>query len=483
MEPGLEPGLEDCIEVEKNNLLLDDEEEDSDEKDDNGGHADADSTHDSMPESGNLMDKEEDTSAAVMPVETETSQPNTSLMEEVDVLNDQSTIPKLLPTPKSDYIPAAHHSCTDLRVTVMEPQQMNDGGWGIGAYTAYSVRTETTRDSYGAESTVVLRRYSDFLWLKEQLAYEFESRLIPPMPPKSEIHKKDPKFLEARRYGLQRFINRLVDHPVLTTSQCLRCFLLTKAHEFQNAKKEFERSFFSRVNESVSRVASSILSKKKDPQMQQLEDQIDNYEGIISQIVKCSAGAEERYSELTFCLKDLGTRIGVYAEKENELREPLRRLQEILDHESEKYANVHQEFGPKVVEPLRDYKRYVDSFKSLLTKFKSLQVDAQVLEDMLESEKKKLSDISKPGGETSESRAKKKESSEAQISNLMTAVEQADDSIEITKSDILADLDRFNANQINDWRVAFGAYADTKIDFYGSTMEKWEQFIQDLGES
>ena len=114
-----------------------------------------------------------------------------------------------------------------------------------------------------------------------------------------------------------------------------------------------------------------------------------------------------------------------------------------------------------------------------LGKYKALQVDAQVLEDMLATEKKKLNDVSKSGSQTmsvgailgddpAEVQAQKKELTEAQITNLTPVVEQAYDSIEIAKSDILADLDRFNAGQIEDWRMAYGVLADANIDYYAS---------------
>ena len=102
---------------------------------------------------------------------------------------------------------------------------------------------------------------------------------------------------------------------------------------------------------------------------------------------------------------------------------------------------------------------------------------------MLATEKKKLNDVSKSGSQTmsvgailgddpAEVQAQKKESTEAQITNLTPVVEQAYDSIEIAKSDILADLDRFNAGQIEDWRHAYGALADANIDYYTSVRQR-----------
>lgn len=438
------------------------------------------------------------TAAAAGPADTTTSlappdDGSSALMEEIDVTDESPNAPQPHPTGSGSRLTRPKLSKSrDLFVTVEDPQQIGDGSpWGLGGYTAYSIRTKTSRPDYGPAETIVLRRFSDFVWLREQLTYEFETRLLPPMPPKNEMNKKAPSFIEARRAGLARFMSRLVDHPILSTSQCLRCFLLTKAHEFQNAKREFERSLLSRMNESVTRIASSILAKKRDPQMQQLQDQVDTYDELMAQLTSCSAGAEQRYKDLRICFKEMGGAVGTYAEKEDELREPLRKFQSILEHEGEKFGGMHEKMGATVVEPLRDYHRYAECFRGALSKYKALQVDAQVLEDMLATEKKKLNDVSKSGSQTmsvgailgddpAEVQAQKKESTEAQITNLTPVVEQAYDSIEIAKSDILADLDRFNAGQIEDWRHAYGALADANIDYYTSTMEKWDDFILEL---
>lgn len=442
-----------------------------------------------------------DTAAAAGPADPTLAQMDdghgsSALMEEIDVSDELENQPPNAPQPRltdsgSRLTRPKLSRSRDLFVTVEDPQQIGDGGWGLGGYTAYSIRTKTSRPNYGPAETIVLRRYSDFVWLREQLSYEFETRLLPPMPPKNEINKKDPGFIETRRAGLARFMSRLVDHPILSTSQCLRCFLLTKAHEFQNAKREFERSLLSRMNESVTRIASSILAKKRDPQMQQLQDQVDTYDELMAQLTSCSAGAEQRYKDLNVCFKEMGGAVGAYAEKEDELKEPLRRFQSILEHEGDKFGAMHEKMGATLVEPLRDYRRYAECFRGALGKYKALQVDAQVLEDMLATEKKKLNDVSKSGSQTmsvgailgddpAEVQAQKKESTEAQITNLTPVVEQAYDSIEIAKSDILADLDRFNAGQIEDWRMAYGVLADANIDYYASAMEKWDDFILEL---
>ncbi|PLW09697.1 hypothetical protein PCANC_20730 [Puccinia coronata f. sp. avenae] len=82
------------------------------------------------------------------------------------------------------------------------------------------------------KGTSVPRRYSDFVWLYECLLKRYPFRLLPILPPKRLaisghhlVAGDDSQFLERRRRGLQRCLNFLVNHPVLSTDSILLTFL------------------------------------------------------------------------------------------------------------------------------------------------------------------------------------------------------------------------------------------------------------------
>lgn len=75
-------------------------------------------------------------------------------------------------------------------------------------------------------SMSVVRRYSDFVWLQEVLLKRYPFRLIPELPPKKiGSQNLDPIFLNKRRVGLTRFINFIVNHPILSKDDLLLTFL------------------------------------------------------------------------------------------------------------------------------------------------------------------------------------------------------------------------------------------------------------------
>ncbi|KAF1327022.1 Sorting nexin 1 sorting nexin 2 vacuolar protein sorting protein 5, partial [Globisporangium splendens] len=97
-------------------------------------------------------------------------------------------------------------------------------GDGVNAYCVYKV-TSDVADNNAASSQVVDRRYSDFLWLHEQLSKQCAGFIIPPLPAKVVGILQGPEFLEHRRAGLERFLRKVVQHDELKNTNHFKSFL------------------------------------------------------------------------------------------------------------------------------------------------------------------------------------------------------------------------------------------------------------------
>ena len=75
--------------------------------------------------------------------------------------------------------PQNEQSQTRYMITVANPQKVGTKG----AYVAYEVRSRCTGGS--GDSYTVVRRFSDFLWLHDELQRYNPSLVIPPMPEKA----------------------------------------------------------------------------------------------------------------------------------------------------------------------------------------------------------------------------------------------------------------------------------------------------------
>lgn len=74
-------------------------------------------------------------------------------------------------------------------------------------HISYTVKTVSDFPQYTKSPYKVSRRYNDFVWLYEQLVIENEGYIVPPLPEKNAISRFATEFIEARRRGLEIFLN------------------------------------------------------------------------------------------------------------------------------------------------------------------------------------------------------------------------------------------------------------------------------------
>ncbi|KAH7890822.1 hypothetical protein F5I97DRAFT_1975354 [Phlebopus sp. FC_14] len=88
-------------------------------------------------------------------------------------------------------------------------------GFVLNRYTVYEITT--------GRGPRIRRRYSEFVFLWDCLVRRYPFRLLPALPPKRV--QPDAAFLEQRRKGLARFLNVVVNHPVIKDDGLLATFL------------------------------------------------------------------------------------------------------------------------------------------------------------------------------------------------------------------------------------------------------------------
>merc|ERR1712000_12431 len=107
-------------------------------------------------------------------------------------------------------------------------------GVGSARFTEYEVLTKTNLPVFTKRECKVLRRYSDFEWLRGELQRDIKI-IIPPMPGKSLLRQLpfrsddgifEVDFIEDRRRNLEQFINKVAGHPLAQNEKALHMFLL-----------------------------------------------------------------------------------------------------------------------------------------------------------------------------------------------------------------------------------------------------------------
>jgi hypothetical protein len=74
-----------------------------------------------------------------------------------------------------------------------------------------------------AQPTTVVRRFNDFVWLRDQLRDALPFLIVPSLPEKQQIGRFNQDFVEVRLRALQRWVDRIAVHPdVVTTGACAK---------------------------------------------------------------------------------------------------------------------------------------------------------------------------------------------------------------------------------------------------------------------
>eukprot|EP00051_Salpingoeca_urceolata_P032642 m.16670 g.16670 ORF g.16670 m.16670 type:complete len:526 (-) comp5304_c0_seq1:76-1653(-) len=117
---------------------------------------------------------------------------------------------------------------------------------GIKQFTTYEITSSST-------APPVNRRFKHFAWLHQRLSDLFPGICVPPLPDKQMQGRFDAKFIEQRRRQLQRFLNRVAEHPVLGSTSVFRHFLTTTDQkEWKSGKRAAEHKASSSYLGSIS---------------------------------------------------------------------------------------------------------------------------------------------------------------------------------------------------------------------------------------
>lgn len=266
-----------------------------------------------------------------------------------------------------------------LSVSVSDPVKL---GNGVQAYISYRVITKTNFPEYQGPEKIVIRRYSDFIWLRDRLFEKYKGIFIPPLPEKSAVEKFrfSAEFIEMRRQALDIFVNRIASHHALQQSEDLRTFLQAdeetmdrlRAHETGIFKKK-PADLMQIFKDVQSKVSDVVLGKEKpveesDPEYEKLKHYIFELENHLAEAQKHAYRLVKRHRELGQSLSDFGKAVKLLGACEgNSLGKAFSELgakSEILSIKLQKEA--HQ-LLMNFEEPLKDYVRTVQSIKATIT--------------------------------------------------------------------------------------------------------------------
>ncbi|KAI3682405.1 hypothetical protein L1987_82368 [Smallanthus sonchifolius] len=266
-----------------------------------------------------------------------------------------------------------------LSVSVTDPAKM---GNGVQAYISYKVITKTNLPEYQGSEKIVIRRYTDFVWLCDRLFEKYKGIFIPPLPEKSTVEKFrfSAEFIEMRRQALDTFVNRIALHHELQQSEDLRTFLQADEQTMERARSQDTGIFKKKPSDLMSifrgvqsKVTDVVLGKEKP--VEESNSEYDKFKKYIFELEDHLAEAQKhayrlvkRHRELGQSLADFGKAIKLLGACEGDaLGTAFSELGAKSEMLSIKLQREAHHLLMNFEEPLKDYVRAVQSIKGTIT--------------------------------------------------------------------------------------------------------------------
>ncbi|XP_010491160.1 PREDICTED: sorting nexin 1 [Camelina sativa] len=371
-----------------------------------------------------------------------------------------------------------------LSVSVTDPVKL---GNGVQAYISYRVITKTNLPEYQGPEKIVIRRYSDFVWLRDRLFEKYKGIFIPPLPEKSAVEKFrfSAEFIEMRRAALDIFVNRIALHPELQHSEDLRTFLQADEETMDRFRFQ-ETGIFKKPADLMqmfrdvqSKVSDAVLGKEKPVEettaaYEKLKHYIFELENHLAEAQKHAYRLVKRHRELGQSLLDFGKAVKLLGACEGE---PTGKAFSDLGTKSELLSIKLQKEAQQVLmnfeEPLKDYVRYVQSIKATIaergTAFKQHCELAETTKlKEINLDKLMLTRSDKVGEAEIEYREIKAESEEAtrRFERIVTRMEE--------------EIVRFQEQKTEEMGVAFHQFAKGQARLACSIADAWKSLLPKL---
>ncbi|KAJ6756079.1 hypothetical protein OIU79_028483 [Salix purpurea] len=396
-----------------------------------------------------------------------------------------STINKMEQQQSGSPSPRSPSSQPYLSVSVTDPVKL---GNGVQAYISYRVITKSNIPEYQGHEKIVIRRYSDFVWLRDRLFDKFKGVFIPPLPEKSAVEKFrfSAEFIEMRRQGLDIFVNRIASHQELQQSEDLRTFLQAEEETMERLRsqetgifKKKPADFMQIFKDVQSKVSDVVLGKEKpveesNPEYEKLKHYIFELENHLAEAQKHAYRLVKRHREMGQSLSDFGKAAKLLGACEGEI---LGKAFSDLGNKSEALSVKLQKEAHQLLmnfeEPLKDYVRAVQSIKATITeRANAFRHQCELAETM------KLKEINLD--KLMLTRSDKVGEAEHEYKELKAESEEATGRFETMVRLMNEEIVRFQEQKTLDMGIAFHEFAKGQARLANSIADAWRSLLPKL---
>lgn len=248
-----------------------------------------------------------------------------------------------------------------FQITVSDPTKVGDP---VRGHVVYTVKTRTTSPHYRRGDFSVLRRYSDFLWLFEQLCANNPGVIVPPIPDKHPFGRFQDQFIETRRAALQRALGKMTSHPILQLDPDLRLFLESESFAMDIKNRR------SQTPESTS--SSGLLGSWTGPKYVEQDDWFDQRKAYLDHLETQLKGISKSLDIASKARLDMADSLSAFSDSTFALSESdlgaamctaFKKLSDLVRREKEMNENQAKDDVSKLLNLSDEYIRFIQSVR------------------------------------------------------------------------------------------------------------------------
>ncbi|XP_052452189.1 sorting nexin-7 isoform X1 [Carassius gibelio] len=375
----------------------------------------------------------------------------------------------------------------DIFVTVDNPESHVTA---IETYITYRVVTKTTRSEFDSSEFEVRRRYQDFLWLKGRLEEAHPTLIVHPLPEKfvvkGMVERFNEDFIETRRRALHRFLNKIAEHPIFSSSEDFKIFLTAASGELSSHKKQGP-GFLSRMGETVKAVAAAVRGVRNRPlEFTEMQEYVEAFSQKISSLDKVTQRIVREQKEYLEEVKDSGPAYALWSQSEEELAEPLKNVAGCVDRCCKETEEQVKNLNDHLIPVLHEYVLCADTLKAVLRRRDNIQADFEAKTEALATKKADRDTESKVlslawdslvGRSPEEVKQQKQQKLKGEINEMRDDLDKAEDRLEWANNALKSDWTRWQKVMRTDLRSAFVDTAERNVSYYEKCLAVWESFL------
>lgn len=332
----------------------------------------------------------------------------------------------------------------------------------------------------------MVRRYSEFTWLAQQLSRSCPGAIVPAIPEKQIMGKFSSDFVESRRRALERFLTRISNHHELGKNENFVHFLQADEAALK-AAIEVSKSLSSKrlslatswLNDTANQLANAgkvphIESTSADQKIDEIQQSIAAMERQMQNIAKHSEALVKRSKEMSHALDEFGqsfTALGI-SEGGEALGTALTQIGTAVDLISVSGTEHAEAEVLRLQEPLEEYVRMIGSVKAAMgVRQERKAAYVAVLTDLAVKQSAYEKLLGTPGKE--EQAYQKKEL----VKNTEAQAEGAKEEFEQVTKRLLHDFELFKCQKAADIQEILLNFINLQIEFNRKSEQMWKDMV------